>query len=154
MRIPKEYLEEKNYEGSRLVEVKDTTVLKLRNDIKELASQMKPYLDKMDALKIDPYNTERVRLKKELTDLEEKWKGPLEQYHEEYSEVRKLEDKITLLKNKISPRVNKILDEAKEVGEFERADKVVDKDDGKLYVEIIDEIEEKIKSVRTAKQTK
>jgi len=54
-----------------------------------------------------------------------------------------------LIKDKIQPI---ILDLVKnELGEFEKAQQTIDKD-GKVFVEIIDEIEEKVKSIRATKK--
>jgi HD superfamily phosphodiesterase len=63
----------------------------------------------------------------------------------------KVYQKAQLIKNKITPIVNELV--KPELKEFELAKEMVERN-GKIYVEVIDEIEEKIKAIRASKAKK
>lgn len=151
MKIPKEFLEEKNYEGSRLIEITDETVLKLHKELKKLDVEAEPFLKKMEEMtpaldaiyqKLNPVEAERAKLKEELEPL-------LIPYRAEMEGVDKVYQKAQLIKNKITPIVNGIVKPT--LGEFELAKEMVERN-GKIYVEVIDEIEEKVKAIRSQKK--
>lgn len=154
MQIAKEVLSEKNYTGTRLIEITDERVLELKKEMDKLQMEMKPLLeqikpewdsldksfpalkDAQDALKV--VQDERAPVLDKCRKFETDFLMPIEQ-------------KAQLIKDKLQPL---ILDIVKgELSEFETARQTVDKD-GKVYVEVIDEIEEKVKAIREAKAKK
>jgi CII-binding regulator of phage lambda lysogenization HflD len=151
MHIPKEFLEEKNYEGSRLIEITDERVAKLHKELKKLDEEVEPFRKEMerqspelDALyaKLTPLEEQRAKLKEELETL-------LIPYRVEMEKADKVYQKAQLIKNKITPIVNELV--KPELKEFELAKEMVERN-GKIYVEVIDELEEKIKAIRAQKK--
>ena len=151
MQIPKELLEEKNYEGTRLIELNDAKVIELQAKLKELQLEANPFLSEMEAMtpEMDPIYSElqtlevkKQELQKQLAPIREKYDVPLQQ-------VQKIEQKAQLIKDKIQPRVLKAIE--KELGEFEQARNLNEKD-GKIFVEVVDVIEEEIKKIRANKK--
>jgi len=153
MQIPKEYLEEKNYEGTRLFEVTDATVKKYHAELKKFQIEINPTLDRMEKLTpiLDPFYAKLGELEKEKEKVKLEMAPTREKYDALLEIVQKVDQRAQLIKNKMQPMVNKLVE--KELGEFEKANQLVEKD-GKMFVEIADELEEKIKSVRQAKATK
>lgn len=150
MKIPQEYLAEKNYEGTRLVEVTDETVLKLKTKLKELQTEANPFLVKMEAITpiLDPFYTKLRDLEEQKKKIQEEMSPVMEKYQAELQEVEKIDSKAKLIKDKIEPIVYKLAQPL--LGEFEKATQLVEKGD-KVYIEIIDELEEKVKAIRTTK---
>lgn len=153
MKIPAEFLAEKNYEGSRLIEVTDPTVMKLRAKVAELAEPAKPFLAEMEKLGkvLDPFYVKIGKLNEEIKKIKEEMAPTKELFDKEVAELEKIEQKAQLIKNKIQPLVNELM--KGQLSEFERANQLIDRDN-KLFVEVIDEIEEKIKAVRAQKANK
>lgn len=151
MQIPREHLEEKNYEGTRLIEVTDPTILKLRLEIAKLQKPAEPHLKKMEehAKTLDPFYQKITALNNEIKKFKEEMAPTKAIFDEGVSELEKIEARAQLIKNKLQPLVNKYIEGS--LREFETPIQVVEKE-GKVYVEIQDEIEEKIKQVR-AKNT-
>lgn len=150
MQIPKEYLEEKNYEGTRLIEVNDDTVAELKKQLNELQKEANPFLEaseefipEMDRIygEIQKLETEKKKLQEEIAPIRAK-------YEEAIKPVEEIDQRATLIKNKITPIVNELVKD--QLGEFEKALQMKEVDD-KIYVEVVDEIEEKIKAIRASK---
>ena len=157
MQIPKEYLEEKNYEGTRLVEVTDPKVLKLKAELRKFHpsenAEVKAHLDKMEEVSVilDPFFTQIRELDAKKEELKKEMQPTKDIFDAELKAMEAVEQKAELIKQKIQPLVNKIVES--ELGEFEKAMQLIEKD-GKLFIEIADEIEEKIKLIRTNKLKK
>ena len=150
MKIPKEYLRESAYEGTRFVEVKNETVLGLVKEIMAYQQEANPTLEVMDSLSkiLDPYYQKIQKLQTEIGNIKAEMADDKAKYDEEMAKVEKIDQKASLIKNKIMPL---ILDEVKdELGEFEVALQTKEVD-GKLYVEIQDKLEEQVKSLRAQK---
>lgn len=151
MQIPADILKESNYEGSRLVEVTDETVLALQEQLDTLQKEVNPVLDKLQ----ENFFSKADVIYKEINELNEKIK-PLKEKLKEMSELNKVdtdfieakEQEAVLIKNKMQPLILGLVKD--QLGEFETARHTVVKD-GKIYVEIFDEIEEKVKAVRASK---
>lgn len=153
MQIPKEFLEEKNYEGSRLIEISDEAVVKLHKELKKFQVEANPTLQEMEKLTpiLDPFYARIGELEKEKNKIKEEMQPTREEYDKLLEVVQKIDQRAQLVKNKITPMVNKIIEG--QLGEFEKANQLTEKDD-KIFVEIVDEIEEKVKAVRMIKSKK
>jgi len=153
MKIPKEYLEEKNYEGTRLIEVVDPMVKKFHAELKKFQTEANPTLEKMEKLTpiLDPFYTRLGELEKEKAKIKEEMQPVREKYDALLDVVQKIDQRAQLIKNKIQPIVNNIING--QLSEFEKANQLLEKE-GKIYAEIIDELEEKVKAVRLAKSKK
>lgn len=151
MQIPEEFLMEKNYEGSRLIEIDDPKVKKLHGELKKFQEEANPTLEKMEALTpiLDPFYKELGDLEAKKNEIKAKMQPTREEYDEHLEVVQKIDQRAQLVKDKISPIVQKIVDE--QLGEFEKAAQLNEGKDGKLSVEVVDEIEEKVKAVRQSK---
>ena len=62
-----------------------------------------------------------------------------------------IEQKTDLIKNKIQPLVARLME--KELGEFETARQLIEQGD-KLFVEVVEEVEELVKRIRMKKNKK
>lgn len=153
MKIPKEFLEEKNYEGTRLVEITDETVKKFHAELKKLQLEANPTLEKMEKLTpiLDPFYTRLGELEREKAKIKEEMQPTRDEYDKYLEVVQKVDQRAQLIKNKLQPIVNKIMEG--QLGEFEKSNQLIEKD-GKIFVEVMDEIEEKVKAVRMAKASK
>lgn len=153
MKIPSEYLKEKNYEGTRLVEVTDKRVLNLQKKIAEFKPIAEPHLKEINRISVilDPVFTKIRELEEEKTKLKESMQTDKDLFDAELKEMEKIEQKTDLIKMKIQPIVLDIMKD--ELEEFETSRQLIEKD-GKLYVEVIDEVEEKIKAIREVKSKK
>jgi len=155
MQIAPEVLSEKNYTGSRLIEVKGNDLIdELQKELVSIEEYVKPIVEKLteNYYKIvDPWYQECLIKKEEIKSLKDKIKEVADKYQSEVSEVEKKGEQAQLIKNKLVPIINDHV--SSQLGEFEKALHTVVKD-GKLYVEVVDEIEEKVKAIRQAKQVK
>lgn len=147
MKIPAEYLSEVNYEGTRLIEINDETISSLTEELNALQAEANPFLEKMEALtpQMDPLYSRIQEMEDEKKKIREELAPIRALYDIEAAEVEKIDAKATLIKNKMTPIVLDLVKD--QLGEFEIALHTVTKD-GKLYVEVRDEIEEKIKQIR------
>jgi len=154
MQIPKKYLEEKNYEGTRLIEINDPKVLKLKAEMKKYHpsqnKEVKAHLDEMERLSniLDPTFTKIRELDAEKKKLTDEAQPTKDLFDAELKAMEAIEQKTELIKMKIQPIVSKIVE--KDLGEFEIARQLIEKDD-KIFVEVSDEIEEKVKAIRAIK---
>ena len=128
MQLPKELLSEKNYEGTR------------EPTLKEMEELSKP-LD-VFYMKLRPVEEERKKIKDEM-------QPAYEAYQDKVVEMDKFYQKAQLVSDKLQPLVLEIVNP--QLREFEKAKELIEKE-GKLYVEVIDEIEEKIKAIRATKK--
>lgn len=151
MQIPKEVLAEKNYEGTRLIEITDEKVFSLHQELKKLQVEANPTLAKMEKLTpiLDPIYIKIGELEKEKAKLKEEMQPTREKYDELLAVVQKIDQRAQAIKNKIQPLVNSICEP--QLSEFEKANQMLEKD-GKIFVEVMDEIEEKVKAVRASKK--
>lgn len=150
MKIPKEYISEKNYEGSRFIEINDPKITALMKEISALQKEANPYLEVMDkyAKILDPHYQKIQKLQTEIGKIKEEMAEDKAKYDEELSKVEKIDQKAQVIKNKLMPV---ILDIVKgQLGEFEVAFQTKEKD-GKIFVEVQDKLEELIKSLRAQK---
>jgi len=204
MQIAKEILSEKNYTGTRLIEVSDpkvkelkaklkriqieevnpildgaeplvkildplyTKIRELRETIKPILAEAKPLQDEYQKhlATIDPKDeTPRPELDKladdmkvyidkiraieeQIEEVKKEMQPTKDKYDVEIKKVEVIDQRAQLIKSKLVPLVNKIIE--KDLGEFDKALQVIEKD-GKLFVEVVDEIEEKIKQIRKEK---
>lgn len=151
MQIDKELLSEKNYTGTRLIEISDERVGVLQKELTALQLEVNPILDKLQEnyySKADVIYAKIQELTKEITPLKEELKALFEANEADTKLIDEKEAEAKLLKDKLQPI---ILDVVKDqLGEFETAKHTVSKD-GKIYVEVFDELEEKVKAIRASK---
>ena len=155
MKIPADLLAEKNYDGARLLEITDKKVIELKKEIETYQPIAKPHLDKMAELgkQLDPHYTKIRELDAEKEKIKKEMQPTLDAFNAELKHMEEVQQKTDILKDKIRVIISKLLE--KELGEFESAKELrPDEKTGKLYVEIIDEIEEKIKAIRMVKAKK
>ena len=153
MKIDPDLLAEKNYDGSRLIEVTDVKVLELKKEIAKFAPIAKPHLEKMEELGkiLDPFYTKTRELDEEKKKIKDEMQSTLDLFNAELKEMEAIEQKTDAIKNKIQPIIAKLMEG--QLSEFETARQLVEKDD-KLFVEVVDEIEEKVKLIRMQKAKK
>lgn len=153
MKIPQEYLSEVNYEGTRLIKIEDENVKVLQEELNKYQQEANPFLDEMAK-----YTPEIDRVYMEVRELEAKKKELLDDlaptkalYDEQLKQVEAIDEKASVIKNKIETIV--LEEAAPQLGEFEIPlhTKVVD---GQMFVEVRDELEEKIKQIRAMKLKK
>lgn len=151
MLIPAEFLKESNYAGTRLIEITDPTVVSLKAEIAKLKPVAEPHLKRMEELstELDPYFITIREHQAEIDRIKEQMAPTRALFDAEVAELEKIDQQAQLIKNKIQPIINGLLEG--QLGEFEKALQVVDRDDGRIYVEVADEIEEKVKSIRMVK---
>lgn len=154
MQIDPELLSEKNYTGSRLVEVTDETIIELQKELSSLQVEINPILERLNENYFAPADVlykEIEKLNEQLKPLKEKLKTLFDENKVDTDFIDAQEQKAQLIKNKLQPLLLDLMKD--EVGEFETAKHTVVKDD-KIYVEIFDEIEERIKAIRLSKNAK
>ena len=151
MKIPAEYLKESNYDGTRLIEITDPRVIKLSKEISKLKEPAEPHLKRMEELSkvLDPIYSQINSHNKEISALREKMGPDKDLFDIEVAALEKIDQKAQLIKNKMQPIVNELI--KAELGEFDKPMQVITKEDGKMFVEIQDELEEKIKQIRANK---
>ena len=121
MKIPQEILSEKNYEGTRLVEITDERVIKLNDERKAMLKEGEPILQEMEKLsppldawyaKLRPVEEERAKIKADM-------QVDYDVYNEKVQEMDKIYQKGVLVSNKMQPIIQELL--KTELGEFETA---------------------------------
>ncbi len=150
MIIDKELLSEKNYAGTRLIEIVSPKVKELNDIVSEYQKEANPILEEMEKITplMDPIFAELAELEQKKKEVQSRLAPIREPYDELLQKIEKIDQKATLVKNKIQPL---IAEELKgQLGEFEIARHTVVKD-GKIFVEVYDEIEEKVKAIRASK---
>lgn len=153
MQISKEILAEKNYEGTRLIEITDEKVVELNLKLKELQKEANPHLEIMEKItpQLDPLYTKLRELEEQKSKVKLEMEPIKIPYDEQLKIVEKIDQRAQLIKNKMQPLINKLVEPM--LGEFEKAIQLKEVD-GKLFVEVVDEIEEKVKSIRATKAKK
>jgi len=153
MQIPKDYLSEKNYEGSRYIEIKNEKVVELMKEIKKYQEEANPFLTVMDkfALVLDPYYAKIQKLQEEISTIKAEMAEDKLKYDDQLEKVQKIDQKAQMIKNKLTPIVMKEVEG--QLGEFEIAVQTKEKN-GKIFVEIQDKLEELVKSMRSQKAKK
>lgn len=153
MKIDPEILAEKNYDGTRLIEITDEQVIKLKAEIAKFKPIAEPFLKKMDELGklLDPFYTKMRELDAEKDKIKKEIQPTMDDFNAQLKEMEAIEQKTDLIKNKIQPLVAKILET--QLGETETGRQLIEKDD-KLYVEVVEELEEKLKLIRMNKAKK
>lgn len=153
MKIPADLLAEKNYDGTRLIEITDEQVIKLKAEIAKFKPIAEPFLKKMDELGklLDPFYTKMRELDAEKDKIKKEIQPTMDDFNAQLKEMEAIEQKTDLIKNKIQPLVAKILET--QLGETETGRQLIEKDD-KLYVEVVEELEEKLKIIRMNKAKK
>lgn len=153
MQINKEVLAEKNYEGTRLIEITDEKVKALHSELTKLQIEANPHLKIMEEItpRLDPLFAKLRTLEEEKAKVKAEMVPIREPYDKELQAVEKIDQKAQLIKNKIQPLVLELVKDS--LGEFETARQLIEKD-GKMFIEVIDEIEEKVKSLRASKSKK
>lgn len=83
MHIPKEYLSEVNYTGSRLIEVDDSNVIEYKKLLRELQEEANPILDLMEELdkKVEPYR-QQVKVLKDENQVDWETIKPIKEQYE------------------------------------------------------------------------
>lgn len=155
MIIAPELLAEKNYAGSRLILVKEPKVYDLQNELSTLQKEINPILDKLSKEyypKVDPLYQKVQALTLEAKTLREEIAKITTEYRADTESIETTEQKASLIKNKMSPLIMAEIDP--QLGEFEIARHTKVQPDGQIYVEVFDEIEEKVKAVRHSKANK
>lgn len=154
MQIDKELLSEKNYTGSRLILVENEDVKILQDELTSYQQEINPILEKLSAEyypAVDPLYQEVQKKNQEIKEIKEKIAEQTDKFRPDIEAIEAVEKKAQLIKQKLQPI---ILDEVKDkLGEFEVARQTVTQD-GKIYVEVFDEIEEKVKQIRASKLNK
>ena len=153
MKIPQEFLKESCYDGTRLVEITDEKVIELKKEISKFKPIPEPYLKEMDRLGklLDPFYTKIRELEAEKDKLVKERQPNLDLFNAQLKEMEAIEQKTDLIKNKIQPLVAKLME--KELGEFETARQLIEQGD-KLFVEVVEEVEELVKRIRMKKNKK
>lgn len=150
MKIDKELLSEKNYEGSRFIEITDPTILELREKLNELQQEANPFLVEMEEIspRMDPLYAKIGELQNEIKKLQEELTPIRDEYDVPLKKVEEIDQRASLIKEKIEPLVKEIVED--QLGEFETARHLVEHE-GKIVVEVFDELEETIKKIRAKK---
>ena len=153
MQIPAEFLKEKCYEGTRLIAITDETVLKLKKEIAKFRPIAEPHLKLMEEYSktLDPFYTKIRELDAEKEKIKSEMKPTKELFDVELKEMEAIEQKTDLIKQKLQPLVAALIKD--QLGEFETGKQLIEKGD-ELFVEVLDEIEEKVKLIRASKMKK
>lgn len=152
MQIPKELLSEKNYEGTRLIEITDENILRLFQERSEILKSGEPIMKQMDELskpldafyeKLRPIEEERKKIKEEMQPAVDAYQAVVDRMDTE------IYQKTRLIDQKLNPMVDELVKD--QLSEFEKA-KTLTVRDGKYFVEVEDQLEEKIKLIRATKK--
>lgn len=147
MQLSAELLKESNYEGSRLIEITDETILSLLQEVKKCGEEVKPFLDEMDKYtpEIDAIYAELRPIEEKRAELKEKLTKAMKPFQVEQEKADAVYQKSDMIKQKIYPLARAIVNP--QLSEFESAGQFIERD-GKVFIEVTDEIEEKIKQIR------
>lgn len=154
MQIDKELLSEVNYTGSRLILLEDENLTKLNTELTSYQQEINPIIDKLSAEyypKIDPMYQEVQKLMEQAKELKAKIAEITNEFKPAIDVIESFEQKAQSVKNKMQPIILEIVKD--QLGEFETAKNTVVRD-GKIYAEVFDEIEEKVKAIRMVKAKK
>ncbi len=154
MQIDKELFSEKNYTGSRLILVESEDIKTLHDELSVLQKEINPVLDKLSTEyypQIDPMYQEVQALNVQVKEIKEKIADITETFKSDIQSIEEVEQRAQLVKGKLQPLILEAV--ADQLGEFEVARQTVVQDE-KIYVEVFDEIEEKVKQIRASKLKK
>lgn len=148
-----EVLSEKNYEGNRLLLIEDETLDSLIAEIGKEKTDIEPTIQKLEVVtnKLDPAYTQIRELQEKITKIKEEMKPEQDEYEALKPELDAFKDRIDLIQNKMRAIINKFAED--KLKPFEKALQTQLKGD-KLYVEIVDELEEFLKKHRAGKINK
>jgi predicted transcriptional regulator len=152
MQLPKDLLSEKNYEGTRLIEINDENILKLFKERSEILKSGEPIMKRMDELSkpLDEFYARLKPLEEERKQIKEDMQPAIDAYQAVVDEMdRDIYQKTRLIDQKLNPMVDAVVKD--QLSEFEKA-KTLTERDGKYYVEVEDQLEEKIKLIRATKK--
>jgi len=121
----------------------ETEVARIGGDLKEFTPELQAIKEK-----IDPYIEKIQKIEEDVLKCREEKKAEQTAYDNEMKKVELLDQKARLIKNKLVPLINLIVNP--QLGEFEKATSIIEKD-GKIYAEVIDQIEERVKQIREEK---
>ena len=151
MQIDPTLLSEKNYTGTRLILVDDPKLEELQKKLTSYQLEINPLLDKLqrelwseadkEYAEVQKYQEKIQKLKARLQDRQAKYSAEIEK-------VQSAEQKAQAVKDRMQPIILKAVEG--QLGEFETAKNTVVRD-GKVYAEVYDEIEEKVKAIRLQK---
>lgn len=154
MQLPKDLLAEKNYTGTRLIEITDPRVKKMQEELDALQKEVNPTLDRLSKelyAYLDPLHQEIQKYQEKIKEIRDKATAKHAEFAEETRLLETTDQKAQLIKNKLQPLILSLVEG--DLEEFEEAKHTVVKD-GKIYVEVYDVIEEKIKAHRAVKAKK
>lgn len=151
MQLDPTLLSEKNYTGTRLILIEDEKLGELWKKKTEIQTSINPTLDKLkselwdvldeDYKELSVLNEKSAAIKEKIKDMQAKYAAELEK-------VQSAEQKARAIEDKIRPIVLKAIEG--KLGEFETAKNTIVRD-GKVYAEVYDEIEERVKAIRVQK---
>jgi 2-hydroxy-3-keto-5-methylthiopentenyl-1-phosphate phosphatase len=152
MQIDKTIFSESNYTGSRLIPIENDKIKELQEVLSGYQKEINPILDRLTAEyypKIDPLYQEVQRFAAESRKIKEEMAEISAGFKADTEFIEQMEQKATLIKNKMQPLIQKEIEGL--LGEFEIARHTVVKD-GQIFVEVFDQIEEKVKEIRANKK--
>ena len=152
MQIAPELLSERNYSGNRLILIENEKMTELQAVLDGYQKEINPILDRLNKEYypvVEPINQEIGKLQAQVRDLKQKITEETEKFRDDMDMIDSLEQKATLVKNKIQPIILKELEG--KLGEFEIA-RYTEIKNGKIYAVVFDELEEKIKEIRANKK--
>jgi hypothetical protein len=152
MHLPADLLSEKNYSGTRLIEITDENILKLFKERGEILKSGEPIMKRMDELSkpLDEFYARLKPLEEERKQIKEDMQPAIDAYQAVVDEMdRDIYQKTRLIDQKLNPMVDEVVKD--QLSEFEKA-KTLTERDGKYYVEVEDQLEEKIKLIRATKK--
>lgn len=152
MKIPNELFNEGNYEGTRLIEVTDPRALELNEELKKIQAEANPFIDEMTDLStpLEPYYAQIRSHEAEAKRLRDEMQPKLDVYMKAVEKCEEFRQKSDLIADKMTPILREFA--KPHLREFDKLVKATEsKADGKFYIEIIDQIEEKVQQIRAAK---
>jgi hypothetical protein len=147
MIIDKAILSEKNYTGTRLIEITDEKVISLLEEVKKCGVEAEPFLNEMEKLtpaleviyaELKPIEEKRAELKARLTE-------ELKPFQVQQEQADLINQKADAIKEKLYPIARNVIKD--QLSEFEMGGQFIERD-GKTFIEVTDQLEEKIKQIR------
>ena len=150
MQIPAEFFSEVNYSGTRLIKIEDEIVRALQEELTALQKEANPFLEQMEAItpELDPVYDEIRELELKKGELQKKVAPARARYDAIAKNVEEIDVRASSIKAKITPIVLDLVKD--DLSEFEIPLHTVVKE-GEMYVEVRDEIEERVKQLRAIK---
>lgn len=154
MQIAPELLSEKNYTGTRLILLKDEQIYALHKELTEIQKSINPILDELakDYYPLtDPIRAKITEMQTQIKSLRDEANLITERYKDQIKALEDAEQRAGLIKNKLQPLV--LAEVEPQLSEFESAKHTKVKGE-QIYVEVYDEIEERVKAIRQNKEKK